>query len=301
MENKTLIVLLGPTGVGKTDISIELAKKLNTPIISSDSRQFYRGLEIGTAAPTKEDLKECKHYFIGTLDVRDYYNAAEYERDVLSLLENEVFKTSDTALLVGGSMMYIDAVCKGIDDIPNVDVEVRKELIEKLKSEGLDSLRLELKMLDPEYYAEVDLKNHKRILHALEVSITTGKPYSSFRKKNPKERPFNILKIGLNRDREELYKRINLRVDKMLQDGLEKEAREYYHLKHLNSLNTVGYKEFFKYFDNHWEYEYAINMIKQNSRRYARKQLSWFNRDQEINWFHPQEKDKIISFIKSKL
>lgn len=299
--SNTLVVLLGPTGVGKTALSFRVAKHLNTPIISCDSRQFYRGLEIGTAAPTKEQLEQIKHHFIGILDVTDYYNAAQFEADVLNLLQNNIFKQSPNALMVGGSMMYIDAVCKGIDDIPTVDESVRIDLLQRFEKEGLDSLRMQLKMLDPEYYSEVDLKNHKRVIHALEICLMSGKTYTSFRTKQAKKRPFNIIKIGLNRPREELYERINFRVDEMIKQGLEEEARKFYPYKHLNSLNTVGYKELFEYFDGNWDYDFAVNMIKQDSRRYARKQLSWFNRDAEIKWFHPNNEEEIISFIDEKI
>jgi len=297
----TLVVILGPTGVGKTTLSFRLAQQLNTPIISSDSRQFYRGLEIGTATPSPEEQKLIKHHFVGTLEVTDYYNAAQFETDVLHLLEAEIFTQNSNALMVGGSMMYIDAVCKGIDDIPSVDETIRKDLLERLANEGLDSLRMQLKILDPDYYAEVDFKNHKRILHALEICLMSGKPYSFFRTKQTKKRPFNILKIGLNRPREELYERINLRVDEMIKQGLEEEARKFYPYKHLNSLNTVGYKEFFQYFDGHWDYDFAVNMIKQNSRRYARKQLSWFNRCADTHWFNPEQEREIIDFVEQQL
>ncbi len=299
--SNTLVVVLGPTGVGKTALSFRLAYHLQTPIISSDSRQFYRGLEIGTAAPTQEEQKIVKHHFVGTLDVTDYYNAAQFETDVLQVLEKEIFPVNPVALMVGGSMMYIDAVCNGIDDIPTVDAAIRQELLERLEKEGLDSLRMQLKILDPEYYAEVDLKNHKRVLHGLEICLMSGKTYSSFRKKKAKERPFTILKIGLNRPREELYERINHRVDEMIKQGLEDEARKFYSYKHLNSLNTVGYKELFEYFDGNWDYDFAVNMIKQDSRRYARKQLSWFNRYDDIHWFNPDNEEEIIEFIDGKL
>jgi len=293
----TLIVLLGPTGVGKTALSLRLAEHFQTPVISADSRQFYRGLEIGTAAPTAGEQARVKHYFVGNLDVTDYYNASQYENDVLHLLENEIFKKNTVALLVGGSMMYIDAVCNGIDDIPNADEEIRQSLWQVFENEGIEPLRAQLKMLDPVHYSEVDLKNHKRIIHALEICLTAGKPYSSFRTKTAKERPFRILKIGLDRPREELYERINRRVDEMIAGGLEEEARRVYPQKELNSLNTVGYKEFFKYFDGEWDYDFAVSMIKQDSRRYARKQLSWFRRDKDIHWFHPDNEEDILTFF----
>jgi tRNA dimethylallyltransferase len=297
----TLIVLLGATGVGKTTLSLRLAEHLQTPIISADSRQFYRGLEIGTAAPTAEEQAWVKHYFIGSLNITDYYNAAQYEIDVLQLLENEIFPKRNTALLVGGSMMYIDAVCKGIDDIPNVDEEIRQSLWQIFEREGIEPLRAQLKLLDPAHYAEVDLMNHKRIIHALEISLTAGKPYSSFRTQTAKNRSFRILKIGLDRPREELYARINRRVDEMIAAGLEKEARRVYPQKELNALNTVGYKEFFQYIDGTWSYDYAVEMIKQDSRRYARKQLSWFRRDKTTHWFNPDDEEDIIQFIDKSL
>ena len=293
----TLFVILGPTGVGKTDLSLRLAQELQTPIISGDSRQIYRGLEIGTAAPAEKELKAVKHYFVGTHDVAEYFNASQFETEVMRILDEEIFPRTPNALLVGGSMMYIDAVCKCIDDIPNVDEEVRKSLHEQFLREGIDNIRMQLKMLDPAFYNEVDLKNSKRVIHAVEICLTAGVPYSSLRKNTVKNRPFRIVKIGLNRPREELYERINGRVDKMMAMGLEEEARRFYPQRDLNSLNTVGYKELFKYFDGEWTYDYAVNMIKQDSRRYARKQLSWFNRDKEIAWFHPDDETAIMKLI----
>ena len=295
----TLIILSGPTGVGKTALSLRLAAHFQTPVISADSRQFYRGLEIGTAAPTAEEQAQATHYFVGNLNITDYYNASQYENDVLHLLDNDIFKRNTVALLVGGSMMYIDAVCRGIDDIPNADGEIRQSLWKVFEHEGIDTLRAQLRMLDPAHYREIDLKNHKRIIHALEICLTAGKPYSSFRTKTARQRPFRILKIGLDRPREELYDRINRRVDEMIAGGLEAEARRMYPHKALNALNTVGYKELFKYFDGEWTYDYAVAMIKQDSRRYARKQLSWFRRDKDIHWFHPDDEDEIVRFVEA--
>ncbi len=280
---KKLIVILGPTGVGKTDLSIELANHLQCPIISADSRQIYKGLSIGTDAPTKQQLQRAKHYFIGTLSVEDYFSASEFEDKAIELLA-ELHKSNNHVIMSGGSMMYIDAVCKGIDDIPTIDPILRKELMSQYEKEGLDSIRMQLRMLDPLFYNQVDLKNHKRVIHALEVCIMTGKPYSSLRTNKVKERSFEIVKIGLTRPREQLYARINARVDQMIEKGLVEEARSFYSYKHLNSLNTVGYKELFMHFDGHCTLEFAIDKIKQHSRNYARKQLSWFNRSNDIHW-----------------
>lgn len=299
-RNKTLIVLVGPTGVGKTDLSIRIAEKYDSPIISADSRQLYYELKIGTAAPTEEYLNRVKHYFVGTLKLTDYYSAAQYESDVISLLD-ELFKTKDVLLLTGGSMMYIDAICKGIDDIPTVDDETRQMMTKKYEDEGLERLCAELKLLDPEYYSIVDLKNPKRVIHALEICYMTGKTYTSFRTGNKKQRPFNIIKIGLNRDREELYDRINKRVDIMIEDGLIDEVKSVYQYKNLNSLNTVGYKEIIQYLDGNCTLDFAIDKIKQNSRIYSRKQMTWFKRDSEIKWFHPDKEEDIIGYIESKI
>ncbi|MBM6865276.1 tRNA (adenosine(37)-N6)-dimethylallyltransferase MiaA [Bacteroides caecigallinarum] len=298
-NGKTLIVLIGPTGIGKTDLSIRIAEKYNSPIISADSRQLYSELKIGTAAPSEEYLKKIKHYFVGTLKLTDYYSAAQYESDVMELLD-ALFKNHDTILLTGGSMMYIDAICKGIDDIPTVDNETRRMMMEKYENEGLERLCSELKLLDPKYYSIVDLKNPKRVIHALEICYMTGKTYTSFRTGNKKQRPFNILKIGLSRDRDELYERINRRVDIMISEGLIDEVKSVYKYKELNSLNTVGYKEIIQYLDGNWTLDYAIDKIKQNSRIYSRKQMTWFKRDNEINWFNPDNEEDIMEFIESK-
>ena len=301
MDNKkTLIVLIGPTGVGKTDLSIKIAEKYGSPIISADSRQLYSDLKIGTAAPTEEYLKRVKHYLVGTLKLTDYYSAAQYESEVISLLE-DLFKRNNTILLTGGSMMYIDAICKGIDDIPTVDSETRLMMMEKYEKEGLDRLCAELKLLDPEYYSTVDLKNPKRVIHALEICYMTGKTYTSFRTGNKKQRPFDIIKIGLCRDREELYERINKRVDIMIKEGLVDEVKSVYEYRNLNSLNTVGYKEIIQYLEGNCTLEFAIEKIKQNSRIYSRKQMTWFKRDNDITWFHPDKEEDIMEFIESKL
>lgn len=292
MSSPTLIVLVGPTGVGKTELSLQLAEKYHTSIVSADSRQLYADLKIGTAAPTAEEMKRVPHYLVGTLKLTDYYSAARYEEEAMSILE-KLFQTNDTVILTGGSMMYVDAICKGIDDIPTIDAETREIMMQRYEAEGLDKLCAELKLLDPDYYRIVDLKNPKRVIHALEICYMTGKTYTSFRTQKKKERPFRIVKIGLTRDRAELYDRINRRVDKMMEQGLLEEARKVYPYRTLNSLNTVGYKELFNYLDGTWELPFAIEKIKQNSRIYSRKQMTWFKRDEEIKWFHPEEKGMI--------
>lgn len=296
----TLIVLIGPTGIGKTDLSLNIAEHYNTEIISADSRQLYADLKIGTAAPTQEQLARVKHHFVGTLQLTDYYSAAQYEAEVMKKLD-ELFKRHSVIVLTGGSMMYVDAVCKGIDDIPTVDEETRKTLMQHYENVGLERLCAELKILDPEYYDIVDKKNPKRVIHALEICYMTGQTYTSFRTSQTKERPFNIIKVGLRREREELYARINKRVDIMMEDGLLEEAKSVYQYKNLNSLNTVGYKEMFKYLDGEWELPFAIEKIKQNSRIYSRKQVTWFKRDTDITWFHPDDTDNIMSFIEERL
>lgn len=293
---KTLIVITGPTAVGKTALCLDIAKHFNIPVINADSRQIYRELKIGTSRPSNKQMGEVKHYFVGTLGMDDYYSASLYEQQVLQLLD-ELFKTSDYALLSGGSMMYIDAVCNGIDDIPTIDDETRDTMKKRLLMEGLGSLCEELKLRDPEYYEIVDKQNPRRVVHALEICVMTGKPYSSFRKQEKKQRPFRIVKIGLNRPREELYKRINRRVDKMMKDGLLDEAKEMYERRELNALNTVGYKELFEYLKGKWTLHEAVERIKGNTRRYARKQLTWFKKDEQIRWFHPDDKEEIIRYI----
>ena len=296
----TLIVLLGPTGVGKTELSLRVASHVGSPIISADSRQLYKELVIGTAAPTAEQLARIKHYFVGTLSLTDYYNASQFEEEVLLCLEN-LFQSTSNVVMTGGSMMYIDAVCNGIDELPTVSQEIRTNLMKRYEVEGLDPIREDLKQLDPQHYNEVDLNNYKRVIHALEICLMTGRPYSELRTNTKKTRPFRIIKIGLTRDREELCDRINARVDQMMRDGLLEEARHVYPYKHLNSLNTVGYKEMFNYLDGEWPLDFAIEKIKRNSRVYARKQMTWFKRDKEINWFHPDNIEGILTFLDEQL
>ena len=292
----TLVVLLGPTGVGKTEVTLQIAEHLQSPIINADSRQLFAEIPIGTAAPTKEQQERVKHYFVGTLHLTDYYSAAKYEEDVLQLL-NQLFNQQQMALLSGGSMMYIDAVCQGIDDIPTVDEATRKLMKRKLETEGLDALVEELKVLDPEHYKIVDLHNPRRVVHALEICYMTGNTYSSYRTNTKKIRPFNIVKIGLNRPREEMYERINNRVLKMMKQGLIEEAKAVYPQKGLNALNTVGYKELFAYFDGDISLDDAILKIQSNTRQYMRKQVTWFKRDNEIKWFSPTNIEEIINYI----
>lgn len=296
----TLIVLLGSTGVGKTELSLRVASHVGSPIISADSRQLYKELVIGTAAPTAEQLARIKHYFVGTLSLTDYYNASQFEEEVLLCLEN-LFQSTSNVVMTGGSMMYIDAVCNGIDELPTVSQEIRTNLMKRFEVEGLDPIREDLKRLDPQHYNEVDLNNYKRVIHALEICLMTGRPYSELRTNTKKTRPFRIIKIGLTRDREELCDRINARVDQMMRDGLLEEARHVYPYKHLNSLNTVGYKEMFNYLDGEWPLDFAIEKIKRNSRVYARKQMTWFKRDKEINWFHPDNIEGILTFLDEQL
>lgn len=293
---KTLFVIVGPTGVGKTSLCLKVAEHLNTVIINADSRQVFKEIPVGTAAPTKDERKSIRHFFVGNLHINEYYNASKYEQDVLKLL-NILFKYKDNVIMSGGSMMYVDAVCKGIDDIPSVDDNIRKTLQERFDKEDLSGISKELALLDPDYYAIVDKNNHKRIIHALEICISTGKPYSSFRKNTTKERPFRIIKIGLNMDRQRLYERIDLRVEQMIHDGLIQEALNVYEYKDLNALNTVGYKETFEYLDGLCTLDNAIFRIKSNTHKYCRKQLTWFRRDPNIHWFSPDNIEEIINYI----
>ncbi len=315
----SLIVITGPTGVGKTELCLQIAEHYGIDIINADSRQIFAEIPIGTAAPTAEQMQRARHYFVGTHHIGDYYSASNYEQDVLELLGeiegrwskvkgesvNTQKPTPDTqypiALLTGGSMMYIDAVCNGIDDIPTIRDDIRNEMKRRLEEEGLDALLEELSRLDPEHYAIVDRKNPRRILHALEICHQTGRTYTSFRTGEKRKRPFNIIKIGLNRDRDELYERINMRVLDMMEQGLEQEARAMLPHRELNALNTVGYKEMFQYFDGAIPLEEAVRQIQSNSRRYARKQLTWYKRDAEIMWFNPENVNEITNYIDSRL
>lgn len=294
---KTLVVITGPTAVGKTALCLDIARRLGVPVINADSRQIYRELKIGTAAPTEEQLRQVRHFFVGTLSIGDYYSASMYEEQVMQLL-SELFQHSDYALLSGGSMMYIDAVCNGIDDMPTVDDATRRLMKQRLADEGLESLCEELRLLDPEHYAIVDKKNPRRVVHALEICHMTGQTYTSFRTNRVKQRPFHIVKIALNCEREMLYDRINSRVDQMMAQGLLDEARSLLPYRNENALNTVGYKEMFAHLDGLWTLDEAVERLKGNTRRYARKQLTWFKRDPRTRWFQPEQKEEIVNYIK---
>ena len=297
---KTLVVLQGPTGVGKTELSLSLAEWLHTPILSADSRQLYRDIPVGTAAPTAEQLQRVKHYFVGTLDLHEYYSAARYESEALAVLERE-FATRDVALACGGSMMYLDALCQGIDDIPTIDDETRRQMKLRYETEGLEPLQRELRLLDPEYYAQCDVRNPKRVVHALEICYMTGRTYTSFRVRRQQQRPFNIIKVGLMRERADLFDRINRRVDQMVADGLLDETRRVLPYRECNALNTVGYKELFRHFEGEWTLDFALEKIRRNTRVYAKKQMTWFKRDAAVRWFHPSEEDAIRKCIAENL
>ena len=293
---KTLIVIVGPTGVGKTELCLKIARHFDTFIINADSRQMFKEIPIGTASPTLQEQETVKHFFVGNLHIGDYYNASMYENDVICLL-GTLFKEKDFVLMSGGSMMYVDAVCNGIDDIPTVDAETRKQVQDEYEEKGLESICERLKEIDPQYYDIVDKKNHKRVIHALEICLSTGKTYTSFRTNERKKRPFRIIKIGVTRDRAELYERIDKRVDNMIENGLVEEAKAMLPYRATNSMNTVGYKELFLYFDGVYTLDEAVFRIKSNTHRYCRKQLTWFKRDKEIRWFSPENVEEIINYI----
>ena len=292
----TLVVIVGPTGVGKTALCMDVAERLNTVIINADSRQMFNEIPIGTAAPTEEERRRIKHYFVGNLNIGDYYNASMFENDVIKLLGN-LFKENEKVIMSGGSMMYVDAVCNGIDDIPSVKEDVRREVQDYYEQNGLEAACQMLKSLDPDYYDIVDRKNHKRVIHAIEICLSTGKMYSSFRTNAKKKRPFKLVKIGLAHEREELYRRIDVRVDRMMDDGMLEEVRKVYPYRNTNSLNTVGYKELFDYLDGKYSLDEAIFKIKCNTHKYCRKQLTWFKRDKDIRWFSPDNVEEIINYI----
>lgn len=296
MSTNTLVVITGPTGVGKSDTAVWLARELNAEIISADSRQLYRDIPIGTAAPTAEQMAEVKHHFVGTLSLEEYYSAAQFEDDVMQLLP-QLFTRSPYVVMCGGSMMYVDAVCKGIDNIPTISDEIRREVVERFERDGAEAMREELRRLDPVYYNQVDLKNHKRVIHAVEICLQAGRPYSELRTNSVKQRPFRILKIGLNLPREQLFDRINRRVEKMIEAGLVDEARRFYPQRHLNSLNTVGYKELFAWMDGTMDYDTAVARIQKNTRVYAKKQLTWYAKDTDMHWFAPSDHQEILKLV----
>ncbi len=298
--NNSLIVLLGPTGVGKTSVGVNLSSIFNCEIISADSRQFFTEMKIGTAVPSDDQLAAVKHHFIRFLPVQEYYSSSLFEQDVIRLLP-DLFSKNNVALMCGGSGMYIDAVCNGTDDIPDVDPAIREKYTSMYRKEGIEGLRIALKLLDPVHYANVDLKNYKRIMRALEICETTGMPYSSFLSKKKRERSFNIIKIGLERTRDDLYSRINARVDEMVESGLEDEARLLFDHRHLNALNSVGYREFFDYFEGNISREKAIELIKRNSRRYAKRQITWWGKDLDIRWFHADSTNEIVEYIRKSI
>lgn len=295
---KTLIVIVGPTGVGKTELCLKVAEAFGTVIVNADSRQIFKEIPVGTAAPTIAERRRIRHYFVGNLHIDQYYNASMFENDVIALLDT-LFKEKDYVIMSGGSMMYVDAVCNGIDDIPTVDTATRSKVMREYEEKGLDYICGRLEELDPEYYSVVDKRNPKRVIHAVEICLSTGRTYTSFRVNAKKDRPFNIIKVGLTLDREQLYERIDGRVDRMVAVGLVQEAEKMYPYRNLNSLNTVGYKELFDYFDGKCTLEEAVFRIKCDTHKYCRKQLTWFKRDKDIHWFSPNNVEEIINYIRS--
>lgn len=299
-NNKFLIVVLGPTAVGKTTFAIDLANEFDTEIISADSRQFFREMNIGTAKPNKEELRQVKHHFINSLSIQDEYNVGMFEREALKTIET-IFKKKDIAIMVGGSGLYINAVCNGFDDMPEADNGIRKQLTLLYQDKGIELLQKKLKESDEEHYNKIDLSNPHRLIRAIEVCMITGKKYSDFRKRENKNRTFTSIKIGLNIEREELYKKINLRVDDMMKSGLLEEVKSLSGFKHLNSLNTVGYKEIFEYLEEKTDLQSAIEKIKQHTRNFAKRQLTWFRKDKDIKWFYPAEKEQALLFLKKRV
>ncbi|WP_276496796.1 tRNA (adenosine(37)-N6)-dimethylallyltransferase MiaA [Pontibacter litorisediminis] len=300
-RQKHLVVVVGPTAVGKTDLCVRLAKQYKTEIISADSRQFFTEMSIGTAKPTAEEQQGVKHHFVDSHSIEEDYSAGAFEQDVLVLLE-QLFRQHDVVIMTGGSGLYVRAVLEGMDEMPEVDPQVRAQLTEKYEQEGLQPLLDQLQLLDPVYFAQVDQANVQRVVRALEVCLSSGKPYSSFRKSEKQERPFNSIKIALNRDRAELYSRIDRRMDQMLEQGLLEEAKRLYPHRQHNALQTVGYKEIFDYLEGKYDWEEAVRLLKRNSRRYAKRQLTWFNKNpEEYAWFHPQHWEEVVAFINERM
>ena len=301
MSKKYLIVVVGPTAIGKTSLSLSLARSFSTEIISADSRQFFKEMSIGTAAPTKAELSEAKHHFIHHRSIKEDYSVGDFEREALEKLD-DLFQEHREVIMVGGSGLYVDAVTKGLDHFPEVDPQIRVDLNRQLKEEGIGSLQEQLQKLDPEYYSEADIQNPHRLIRALEICKGTGKPYSSFRKKTPANRFFDTLYVGLTADRQTVYDRINRRVDLMMEEGLLEEAKRLYEQRELNALNTVGYKEIFRYLNGEWSLEKAVEEIKKNTRRFAKRQFTWFKKNEEIHWFdHTTSHEKITAFLKEKI
>jgi tRNA dimethylallyltransferase len=297
---KTLIIIAGPTAVGKTDLCVKIAKILDTEIVSADSRQFYRELAIGTAKPTAEEMDGVKHHFIDSHSIKDYYSVGDFERDCLAVLE-EIFQRKDVAILTGGSGMFIKMITDGIDEMPEADLDLRQKLAQRLENEGLETLANELKQLDPVYYEQVDIQNTQRVLRALEVCISTGKPFSSFRKNQKVERPFKMIKIALERPREELYARIDKRMDMMLANGLEEEAKSVIDFREHYALKTVGYREIYEYLDGDYDHEEMVRLLKRNSRRYAKRQMTWFKNQDEFQWFDAKDEEEIVNSINEQI
>jgi tRNA dimethylallyltransferase len=300
LSHKYLIIVLGPTAVGKTALCLKIAQIFHTEIISSDSRQFFKEMQIGTAKPQEAELKSVKHHLIGNKSIHEEYDVKDFEKDVLDILEG-IFKVNDLAIMTGGSGLYIDIVCHGLDEIPDIDSKIREAIMDEYKQKGIDFLREELEQKDPVYFQKVDLNNPQRLMRAIEVCRGTGLPFSSFRVKKQTKRSFKTIKIGIERDRDDLYRRINQRMDEMLEQGLFEEAEKLFPYRNLNALRTVGYTEIFGFLEGKYDKEEAIRLLKRNSRRYAKRQLTWFKRDLETNWFHPEKEEEIIHFIQGEI
>lgn len=300
-STKYLILIVGPTAVGKTDLSIRLAQKLNTEIISADSRQFYKELSIGTAKPSIEEMDGVKHHFIDSHSIEAYYSAGDFERDVIKLLEEDIFKRKDVVIMTGGSGLFVKAITDGLDEMPEAPLALRESLMQRLETEGVEPLAAELQKLDPEYAATADLQNSQRVVRALEVCLSTGKPFSEFHKKVKVERNFQFIKIGIERPREELYDRINRRMDIMLANGLEEEVKGLSNYRNHNALQTVGYKEVFEFMDGAYDHTTMVELLKRNSRRYAKRQMTWFKNQDAFQWFNAEDFDGVYAYVKGMI